>query len=1272
MTAEILLVSTPATLERDKETATKVARILVKNRIQVREQISVCTDRSSLQQSIATAIGRSELIVTIGGMGGAAGFLCKQVMSEGLRLPLVHNPKAHKGIQQYAQATRTPYYPEDVTFASLPQGSRPLLPRFGKQPGCIISATKQSVVMLPENAREASAMLSEQVLPTLPQTAAIGRSVHRIRTYGITEPQVRRMLVDLMGTTNPTITLHAEGEEMEIKVTAQAADQATATALTSPVLDTIVQRLGDYAYGLNVDSLEMALVQKMQRKNITLSVAEAGTTGTFASTLQQTNGGRPLVRYHLMAETNESKTRHLGIPSKMLRRQGDVSEYTAIAMAHGALVKGKSTLGVGICADIPGIAQNEKAQVFIAVCSEEEVYVKKLVLQEKGAGGSDAVIHAAVARALNMTRIFVDYYPESYHGSVPLEYALAAKENVTDQQAYETPETFAFHAEELDTPTVPEPRKEKKKRPKRKAGKVRRVITLLVVVAFLASGSYLGLQFYRATKALELRDDLAMVYATSKFMGLKAHNEDVVAYLSIDDTGVTYPIVQAENNEFYYRRNFHKENDNHGIPYMDKNVDVYKPSDNMVIYGHNMMDGQIFGELLNYRDLEYYKEHPVINFDTITYLDIAREGKYKIMSVFITNTYKKHGDIFNYHKWIDMNDEEFATYINQLELRSLITTTVDTKPGDELITLSTCDYNFSGSRFVVVARRVRPGESSQVDVEGAYRNPEPLLPDVWYNSFGGTRPSDEKIQAAGGVTGEANFDISSRVTMANKIAGISAPGGAYERELIAQREAQKINTSLSTGLPLQAAGKMLAKDMSLLLRPVTDKQQEEERKLEEASKAEEAEQASKAEQEQLKKQEKLAKEEAARQQELKKQQELEQQKQLAQQAEQEKQEKERQAQEAKAIEAEKLAQTQADKSLTAEEKALSSSTYAQARTYASDASSAATSAETAARDAKIASDLAGTTKASTAAVNAENYAKTARKAAGNAAETASLIQEEERQQEQEKEHSSGGSDTNFDHDLGTLKVNGREGDALDIVARIVQNEIGSSYHEEAIKAQAVAAYTFVAHANSRGNSASVVLASKADSKVIRIVQEVLGEAIYYGGSLAFTPYHATSSGSTTTSQSVWGGSYPYLVAVDSSVDEEARNFRVEKTMSADTVSDILSSKLGIDTYGDPEDWFEIISYEPGDYVGRMRICGETKSQNTGNTLTGRLVRESVFHLRSANFTIDYNSNRDEFTFTTYGYGHGVGMSQTGANFYAKQGWSYTDILGHYYPGTSVQ
>ncbi len=253
------------------------------------------------------------------------------------------------------------------------------------------------------------------------------------------------------------------------------------------------------------------------------------------------------------------------------------------------------------------------------------------------------------------------------------------------------------------------------------------------------------------------------------------------------------------------------------------------------------------------------------------------------------------------------------------------------------------------------------------------------------------------------------------------------------------------------------------------------------------------------------------------------------------------------------------------------------------------------------------------------------------------------------------------------------------GTALDIVSRIVMIEMGPAFSPEAIKAQAVAAYTNVIRANKAGSAENVVMKNTITAKVKNIVAEVLGQAVYYDGKLIQAAYSASSAGYTASSKNVWGVDYPYLQSIYCELDEKFDpNYGKTQTFTSEAVKTKIKDKTGIELSGDPSQWFEIVDYTEGKYVGNMKIGGQSTYVNSsGKTvkITGRALRETIFDfsIRSHAFEISYDSANDAFTFTTYGYGHGVGLSQNGADALAIQyGWNYKQILEFYYQGAEVK
>ncbi len=252
------------------------------------------------------------------------------------------------------------------------------------------------------------------------------------------------------------------------------------------------------------------------------------------------------------------------------------------------------------------------------------------------------------------------------------------------------------------------------------------------------------------------------------------------------------------------------------------------------------------------------------------------------------------------------------------------------------------------------------------------------------------------------------------------------------------------------------------------------------------------------------------------------------------------------------------------------------------------------------------------------------------------------------------------------------------GKAVDIVSQIVENEIGFAFAPEAIKAQAVAAYTYVKYHNLHGSAPYCILKEDVHDSIKVLVESVLGEAVYYDGEIIQAVYSASSAGSTASSKNVWGGDIPYLQGVVCELDEKYDpNYGIKTTFSKDDIMSRIFDTTGISLLGDPSEWFEIVDRTEGKYVGNMKIGGkEYFVDKDGDTLqiTGRRFREIImeFDLRSAAFDIEYDSDAEEFTITTYGYGHGVGLSQNGANALATYwGWDYKKILTFYYQGTEV-
>ena len=186
-----------------------------------------------------------------------------------------------------------------------------------------------------------------------------------------------------------------------------------------------------------------------------------------------------------------------------------------------------------------------------------------------------------------------------------------------------------------------------------------------------------------------------------EYAALYEINDDIVGWIRIDGTKVDYPVMQTpDNRDFYLKRKFDKTSSEWGSIYVREECDVLKPSDNVTIYGHNMLDGSMFAALLDYDKKETWEKNPLILFDTL-----YEYHTYEIFAVFKTTA--SIGQGFSYHQMVDaQSEEEFDEYIATCKELAFYDTGITPVYGDKLICLSTCEYTLVNGRLVVMARRI--------------------------------------------------------------------------------------------------------------------------------------------------------------------------------------------------------------------------------------------------------------------------------------------------------------------------------------------------------------------------------------------------------------------------------------------------------------------------------------------------------------------------------------------------------------------------------------
>ena len=193
----------------------------------------------------------------------------------------------------------------------------------------------------------------------------------------------------------------------------------------------------------------------------------------------------------------------------------------------------------------------------------------------------------------------------------------------------------------------------------------------------------------------------------AKFAALRDKNSDFIGWISIDGTNLDFPVMYAPTNkDFYLRHDFNKEYSIYGVPYLDEKTTLgaNAESDNLIIYGHNMKSGAMFGTLKKYLDKGYLEKHKQIRFDTI-----YERGTYEVIGAFLSEVSYQDEYTFRYYNFLNANNEsEFEAFcVNVMQLDALKKGTLDAKYGDQLLTLSTCSSYTEEGRMFVIAKRIK-------------------------------------------------------------------------------------------------------------------------------------------------------------------------------------------------------------------------------------------------------------------------------------------------------------------------------------------------------------------------------------------------------------------------------------------------------------------------------------------------------------------------------------------------------------------------------------
>lgn len=204
-------------------------------------------------------------------------------------------------------------------------------------------------------------------------------------------------------------------------------------------------------------------------------------------------------------------------------------------------------------------------------------------------------------------------------------------------------------------------------------------------------------------KQTEKKIDPADLTVLKKYKDLYKQNKDLAGWLSIGGTVINYPVMQTgkKNPDFYLHNDFDKKESDHGTLFVDARNDIVNRDTNLIIYGHNMRDGTMFGGLKSFMDKDYFEKHQELVFDTI-----YEKAKYRIAAVCLSKVNYQDDDTFRYYNFLNAESkEEFQAFLANIQQLTVFDQNIDISYGDELLTLSTCNSYVQDGRLFLIAKK---------------------------------------------------------------------------------------------------------------------------------------------------------------------------------------------------------------------------------------------------------------------------------------------------------------------------------------------------------------------------------------------------------------------------------------------------------------------------------------------------------------------------------------------------------------------------------------
>ena len=405
MTAEILSVGTELLLGDIINTnAAYIAKELATMGIDLYHQTVVGDNPERLKKALHDAFDRADLVITTGGLGPTFDDVTKETVAAYFGAKMVRNEEAMERIAGYYAKRGIELTPNTRKQAEVPEGCTVFQNNQGTAPGLAMEGKGKLVIMLPGPPKEMIPMFTDSAMPYLSRYSGKTIVSHTIHFFGIGESLLEsRMHEYMLAHKNPSVAPYAKDGEVQVRVTASAPSHEEAEQMLQPVVAEICRDYGKYLYGVDIGTMQKALVAGLQKKHLTIAVAEGASGGNLAKRITDVPGSDQVFEMGVVTNTARAREVLAGVDTKVMETYGVYSEETARSMAQGIRRLSGADIGVAITART-GLESDSAGQelglAYIAVDSDAYQHVTKVDLAGNRSAQSEFVRYVSSSSAL--------------------------------------------------------------------------------------------------------------------------------------------------------------------------------------------------------------------------------------------------------------------------------------------------------------------------------------------------------------------------------------------------------------------------------------------------------------------------------------------------------------------------------------------------------------------------------------------------------------------------------------------------------------------------------------------------------------------------------------------------------------------------------------------------------------------------------------------------------------------------------------------------------